>query len=369
MRPAAALGSGGRREAAGPEGYRTASVDPRGIIEGMPLPSTPLPQARAYWSTAPGCGEIRPAPLPAPGPAEALVRATHSGISRGTELLVHRGKVPPAIADHLRAPFQEGDFSGPVKYGYLSVGVVEAGPSDMLGKRVFSLFPHQDRYVVPVDSLTLVPAGVPSARAVLAGAVETAVNALWDSGPRIGDRVAVVGAGMIGAALAALLARHPLSRLQLLDPNPTRRNLAGTLGLEVVDPEEGLGDCDLVYHCSATSAGLARSLELLGFEGEVIELSWFGLDDPQVPLGSHFHSQRLAIRASQVGSVAPARRARRTVQDRLALALTLLEDPAFDALLSGSAPFDELPSVMRRIDAGTLDPLCHVITYPPAPAD
>ncbi len=224
--------------------------------------------ATAYWTIAPGTGELRQHLLKSPAPGEALVRALHSGISRGTELLVHRGGVPPAVAARMRAPFQEGDLPGPVKYGYLSVGLVEAvgaeADAGLLGRTVFCLYPHQDRYVVPVDALTVVPDGVPARRAVLAGTVETAVNAIWDAAPRLGDRIAVIGAGMVGGAVAALLHRFPLQRLELVDVDERRRPVADQLGVRFVTPAEATGDCDVVVHCSATSAGLSRGLELLG---------------------------------------------------------------------------------------------------------
>ena len=239
-------------------------------------------QATAYWTLAPGEGVLRDERLREPGPDEALVRALHSGISRGTELLVNSGGVPSEVADTMRAPFQEGDLPGPVKYGYLSVGVVERGPQDLVDRDVFCLFPHQDRYVVPAAALTPLPPGVPARRATLAGAAETAVNALWDAAPRLGDRVAVVGAGMIGCAVAALLRTFPLQRLQLVDVDPGRESVASALGVELVHPTAAADGCDLVVHASGSSAGLQRSLELLGDEGEVIELSWYGTRDVTV---------------------------------------------------------------------------------------
>jgi hypothetical protein len=320
-------------------------------------------RATAYWTIAPGHGALREEVLRAPGPEEALVRARHSGISRGTELLVHTGAVPAEVAARMRAPFQEGALPGPVKYGYLSVGVVEQGPGDLLQRDVFCLFPHQDRYVVPVEALTLVPDGVPARRATLAGAVETAVNALWDAAPRLGDRVAVVGGGMVGCAVAAVLRAFPLQRLQLVDVDPTRASVASSLGVDLVTPDDAADGCDIVVHASASAAGLARSLDLLGDEGEVIELSWYGSHPVSVPLGSAFHPRRLTLRASQVGEVAAARRTRRTRADRLSYALELLRDDAFDALISGSSPFAELPTTMRAIAAGEIAALCHVIDY------
>nr|WP_123305306.1 zinc-binding alcohol dehydrogenase [Bogoriella caseilytica] len=318
----------------------------------------------AYWTTSPGHGELRTERGRVPGPGEVLVRTLVSGVSRGTETLVHTGAVPAEVAELMRAPFQEGDLPGPVKYGYLSVGVVEDGPAHLIHQRVFVLHPHQDRYIVPVEAVTPVPAGVPTSRAVLAGAVETAINILWEAAPRLGDRIAIIGAGMIGAAVAALARDFPLARLQLIDVNPDRARLAQHWGIEWRDPATAEGDCDLVIHASGSEAGLARALELLGEQGEVVEASWYGSTAPRVPLGGAFHAKRLSIRASQVGVVAAARRARRTHADRLALALDRLTDPAFDALITGTAPFDELPEVMPRLAAGEGAPLCQVITYP-----
>jgi threonine dehydrogenase-like Zn-dependent dehydrogenase len=320
-------------------------------------------QATAYWTLAPGHGALRDEDLREPGPDEALVRARHSGISRGTELLVHRGQIPAEIASRMRAPFQEGELPGPVKYGYLSVGVVEAGPDHLRGREVFCLFPHQDLYVVPVSALTLVPDDVPGRRATLAGAAETAVNALWDAAPRVGDRIAVVGAGMIGCTVAAILTTFPLGRLQLVDVDPRRAAVAAAIGVELVEPDAASDGCDIVIHTSATAAGLQRSLELLGDEGEVIELSWYGDNEVPISLGADFHARRLSIRASQVSQVSAARRARRTHADRMAIAFDLLRDDAFDALITGSSPFADLPETMRQLASGDLDALCHVVDY------
>lgn len=338
-------------------------------------------EARAYWTVEPGRGEIRTETLTPPGRGEALVRTTRSGISRGTETLVHRGGVPESVRELMRAPFQAGELPGAVKYGYLSVGVVEAvgavdtGGADgqsgavdqageLVGRRVFCLYPHQDRYVVPTSALTPIPDDVPDDRALLAGAVETALNALWDAAPRYGDRVAVVGAGMIGACAAALLRRFPLGRLELIDPDPARQAVADALGVRLVAPQDAAGDCDVVLHASATAAGLAGALALAGTEAEVMELSWYGDRLPEVPLGEAFHAKRLVLRASQVGAVAAARRARRTMRDRLALALGELADPAYDVLLTGRCPFVELPARMDDIAQGRWPGLAHVVIYP-----
>ena len=320
-------------------------------------------EAHAFWLRAPGIGEIRPVTLPEPGRDEVMVRTLRSGVSRGTETLVFRGGVPPGQYATMRAPFQEGDFPAPVKYGYLNVGAVERGPEELHGRTVFCLYPHQSAYVVPAHAVTVVPDDVPPARAVLAGTVETAVNALWDAGPLLGDRVAVVGAGMVGCCVARLLSRFPAVEVTLVDVDPGRAEVAAALGVGFGLPADAPGGRDLVVHASATSAGLQRSLELLAPEGTVIELSWYGDDEVQLSLGGAFHSSRLGIRASQVGTVSPARAGRRPTADRLTLALELLRDPAFDALVTGQSHFSELPDVMARLSAGSLPALCHTITY------
>jgi threonine dehydrogenase-like Zn-dependent dehydrogenase len=336
-----------------------ASVQDQPDVEGADVSHT----ARAYWLREPGSGEIRTADLPDPGPGEVLVRALASGVSRGTEALVFAGAVPESQYAVMRAPFQEGELPGPVKYGYLSVGLVETGPSDLVGRTVFSLHPHQTAYVVPAAAVTPVPHGVPARRAVLAGTVETAVNALWDARPLVGDRVAVVGAGMVGCCVARLLAGFPGVEVTLVDPEPARAHVAEALGVRFAPPGSAPRDLDLVVHTSGTSAGLQTSLDLLGDDGTVTDLSWYGDAPVELALGGRFHSGRLRVRASQVGEIALARRGRRTHADRMRLALSLLTDPAYDVLLTGESRFADLPEVMADLASGAMPALCHTIAY------
>jgi threonine dehydrogenase-like Zn-dependent dehydrogenase len=321
-------------------------------------------EARAFWVAEPGRGEIRDEVVPEPGPGEVLVRTVRSAISRGTETLVHRGGVPAELRESMRAPFQAGDFPGPVKYGYLNVGVVTRGEPDLVGRTVFCLYPHQTAYVVPADAVTVVPDDVPAARAVLAGTVETAVNALWDAEPLIGDRVTVVGAGMVGCCVARLLAGIPGTEVTLVDTDASRATTADDLGVGFALPGEAADGRDLVLHTSATSEGLQLSLDLLVADGSVIDLSWYGDTEVRLALGGRFHTDRLAIRASQVGTIASRQRGRRTLAERMVLALDLLRDPAYDALLTGSSPFEELPEVMARLADGRLPALCHSVVHP-----
>jgi hypothetical protein len=291
----------------------------------------------------------------------------YSGISRGTERLVFNGDVPTSEHTRMRAPYQAGEFPAPVKYGYSSVGVVEQGPAELKGRHVFCLYPHQTRYVLPLADAHPLPPQVPPGRAVLAANMETAVNALWDAAPRVGDAITVVGASTLGCLVARLAAGIPGTMVQLVDTDPGRAEVATALGVAFSLPAEARGDADLVVHASASAAGLETALALAGFEATVLELSWFGSGSVGVPLGGAFHAQRLRLVSSQVGAVSPSRRARRSHGQRLACALALLADPALDVLISGEDDFEDLPAVMaqvasRRATPGR-NPLCHRLRY------
>ncbi len=318
--------------------------------------------ARAFWVVAPGRGEIRPAGGAVAGLDDVPVRALASGISRGTEALVYRGRVPPSQHAAMRCPFQEGEFPGPVKYGYAMVGETAPGKTAD-NRRVFCLHPHQTRFAVPASALLPIPDPVPTRRAVLAANMETAVNALWDGAPRLGDRIAVVGAGVVGCLVAALAARHPAARVEVIDVNPARRRVVEVLGAAFAEPDTATAEADLVFHASGSAAGLDTALLLAGFEATVVEMSWYGDQPVAVALGEDFHSRRLTLKSSQVGAVSAARRGRYSRRDRLALALSLLADPVFDCLITGESPFEELPETMARLAEAPGDTLCHVVTY------
>jgi hypothetical protein len=320
-------------------------------------------RAAAFWAIAPGAGELRSETVGEAAAGEVLVRTVWTGVSRGTESLVLRGEVPDSEQERMRAPFQAGGFPFPVKYGYLNVGVVEQGPAPLAGRTVFTLFPHQSAFIVPAGAVIAVPDAVPARRAVLAGAVETAVNVLWDAAPSIGDRITVVGAGMIGCSIARLAAGIPGARVSLVDVDETKEHAAAALGVGFSRPEDAADGPDIVIEASGSAAGLNLALRLAPTVGEVVVASWYGSGEAGVNLGADFHSRRLSIRASQVGAVASSRRARRTTRDRLSLALELLEDPAFDVLLAGSSPWTELPSVMAAFADGSAPGLCHTIDW------
>jgi len=259
----------------------------------------------AFWVAAPGHGELRREAVHAPGALEASVQTIYSGVSRGTESLVFGGHVPPGEHERMRAPFQAGQFPAPVKYGYSNVGRVLQGPSELLGKLVFCLHPHQQRYVVPCEALYVLPESVPAGRAVLAANLETAINGAWDAGVAPGDRVSVVGGGSVGCLAAWLAARIPGCEVQLIDINPHRAGIAQALGIGFAQPAAARPGADVVLHASGSAEGLALALRLAAFESTVVELSWYGDRSVAVALGEAFHSQRLTLKSSQVGTVAP----------------------------------------------------------------
>lgn len=320
--------------------------------------------ARQFWVRVPGSGEIVAAPLPSRQEGEVLVRTLFTGVSRGTESLVFRGRVPESQREAMRAPFQEGDFPAPVKYGYANVGEVLEGPEDLRGRAVFCLFPHQDRYIVPAAAVTPLPEGVPAERAVLAANMETAVNAVWDATPGPGDRIVVFGGGVVGTLVAWLCNALPGARVTLIDPDESRSATAEALGLTFRSSPPGSADADLVVHASGNPQGLVEALAAAGPEATVLELSWFGDRPVTLPLGEAFHHRRLTLRSSQVGRIPAHRQPRWTHERRMELALSLLEEPALDALITGESPFDQLPQLMQRLTGGDVTGvLCHRIRY------
>jgi 2-desacetyl-2-hydroxyethyl bacteriochlorophyllide A dehydrogenase len=309
--------------------------------------------ARALWYVKPGVAEIRPERLSPPSPGEVRIATDYSAISRGTERLVALGEVPKSEWSRMRAPLQAGDFSFPVKYGYSATGTVTAGPDKLIGKRAFVLHPHQDNFHAPETLLAILPDAIPSRRGVLAANMETALNAHWDAGTTLGDRVLVVGAGIVGLLTAYLASRIAGTDVTISDINPERAGYAEKLGVKFAGPADIPGDNRIVFHTSATSAGLEAAIGACAFEGSVIEMSWYGSKPVSVQLGGAFHSRRLKIISSQVGHVAPSHRSQLKHADRLQRAIALLDDDRLDALVSDEVGFEDLPLALPRIWASS----------------
>lgn len=320
--------------------------------------------ARAIWYTGPGQVEIRSRPLSIPGPGVVVVKTMFSGISRGTERLILSGAVGPSEWGRMKAPMQEGEFPFPVKYGYCAVGVVDKGPDALIGKVVFCLHPHQDCFITTPDRLTMVPAQVPPRRATLAANMETALNALWDSGAGPADRIVVVGAGVVGLLIAYLAARLPGADVTVVDVAEERRSAVEAIGARFATPSQAPTGADVVFHTSVAAAGLNLAIDCAGFEGRIVELSWYGDKDVPVKLGGAFHSQRLQLISSQVGTVATSRRARWDYGRRMAAAMALLDDARLDVLVAEDIAFDDAVTALPRVLAPGASGLVPVIRYP-----
>jgi threonine dehydrogenase-like Zn-dependent dehydrogenase len=274
---------------------------------------------------------------------------------------VFNGLVPKSEFDRMRAPFMAGQFPFPVKYGYATVGQAESGA--LRGKVIFALHPHQSLFNISAGAAVEIPQTLPPQRAVLAANMETALNAVWDAAPGPADRIAIVGAGVVGSLVAYLCGHIPGAEVTLVDINPARAELAGAFGVGFAEPVNARGECDLVVHASGSPAGLRTAIELAGEEATVLEMSWYG--DTAVPamLGGAFHSRRLRLVSSQVGKVAPSHRPRWTHSRRLAAAVALLEDPRLDALLAPAVKFPDLTRQLPKILGAGSATLCQLIAY------
>lgn len=320
--------------------------------------------SQSLWYIAPESAEIRSESL-APLPNQFVrVRALFGALSRGTESLVYRGLVPESEFTRMLAPWMGGAFPFPVQYGYSNVGRVEDGPSDWIGKHVFALQPHKTRYQVGIQEVITLPDGVSAERAVLAANMETALNAVWDAAPGPGDRIAIIGGGVVGCLVAYLCGHLPGAEVTLVDINPEREAIAKSLGIHFSLPEAAPSDCDVVFHCSASAAGLATAIAAAGEEATVLELSWYGANSIQAPLGGAFHSRQLRLQSSQVGHIAASRRPRWTHRRRLEAAIQMLTDSRLDVLLESAIHFADLPDRLPDLLGARSNALCCLIRYP-----
>jgi NADPH:quinone reductase-like Zn-dependent oxidoreductase len=331
-------------------------------------PSESKLEAHALSYIAPGRAAIKNVSIPTLTGADkhapyVLVSTAFSGISRGTERLVFEGRLPPSEWGRMRCPHQMGEFPYPVAYGYAAVGEVIEGPGELLGRSVFALHPHQDIFAIPAAEVVPLPDGVPARRGTLTANMETALNALWDSGASAGHRIVVIGGGLVGCLIAALAGRLPGADVTLVDIQRDRAAVAATLGVRFALPGETKGGADVVFHTSASEAGLRLALSLAGFEARIIEVSWFGEKEVALPLGGAFHSQRLQIISTQVGSVSPTVRARWPHRRRIETAINLLDDARLDVLITEEVAFEDLPEALPRLLADGAPGLATAVRY------
>lgn len=318
--------------------------------------------ARSFWLTEKGRGVLRRETLPAPAPGWCVVQTLFSAVSPGTERLVALGKVPAALREEMACPYMGGGFPFPVKYGYSLVGEVIDGPPKLRGRRVHILHPHQDVCVVRVEDARPLPDSLPPARATLASNMETAVTAAWDSGVVLGERVLVVGFGIVGALVAHVLGRGPAVEVEVVDRRPDRRRLAEAMGFRA-SGAPGPDAYDLAFDTSGSPSGLQAAIDAVGVEGRVVAVSWYGTEPARLALGGTFHSRRKRILSSQVSRIPGALQPRFDRARRTALVFRLLESPELDRLMGPRVPFAELPKAYETLVGRTPEGLSPLIVY------
>jgi len=310
--------------------------------------------ARCYWVETAGHGGLRECELSQPTTGEVLVETQYSGISPGTERLVGLGLVPPTVATQMACQAMRGSFDLPIAYGYSLVGTTSTG------ERVFTMHPHQDRLVASKEQLIVLPEEVPSARATLLPNLETALNAVWDAELRGDEKVAVIGGGAVGQLVNFVLSRLHQGAVTLVEKDPAR-------AADALTPEQiSQGSVDVAFHASGTGAGLQLAIDATGFEGRIIELSWYGDQPVTLRLGGSFHHDRKRLIASQVATIAPSHRAAGRVA-RTRAVLELLRDPRLDGLLGNPIPFTDLPEFFADLYAGNPTPACPLVEYKTTP--
>jgi 2-desacetyl-2-hydroxyethyl bacteriochlorophyllide A dehydrogenase len=322
-----------------------------------------MDKARALWFEETNRAAFLEEILPGLKPGWCKLKSLFSGISPGTESLILSGQVPDRVYHEMKCPYMGGQFPFPVKYGYSLVGKITDGPKALLGKIAHLLHPHQDKCMVRIDDIFLVPPDVPPQRATLASNLETAVNAIWDSQFSLGDHALVVGFGAIGSLVARLLSFFPGSRVKVMDTNPDKRRTAEKMGFSVLYPEEASEKFDLAFHASGNPSGLQSAVDMVGFEGKVVEMSWYGKHQVSLSLGGNFHSQRKAIISSQVSHLSPGQRSRWDHKRRKSLVFDLLQRIEFDEHLTYSVSFSELPRTYSKLKIFRRENLGYLVTY------
>lgn len=342
--------------------------------------------AESLYFTGPRETAIRATDV-TPADGDVLVDTLVSGISAGTELLVFRDEAPDELTADESIDALDGDLAYPVRYGYAAVGVVvETGDSvadDWLGRTVFSFNPHESRFTASPDEVVPVPDDIDVEAMAMLPSVETATSLVLDGRPRIGERVVVFGAGVIGLCTIDALSGFPLDRLVAVEPVPARREHARRLGADVaiapseIDEEfptdtDGSGTdlsgadppgADLVFELSGQPAALDDAIGVAGYDGRVVVGSWYGTKRASLDLGTDFHRERISIESSQVSTLSPETRGRFTKGRRMTVALDRLRELDTDSLITHRIPFEAADSAYRLLDEEPGSALQVLLTY------
>ncbi|WNJ16800.1 zinc-binding alcohol dehydrogenase [Pontibacter sp. G13] len=320
--------------------------------------------AQALWHLDAQSSELAEVPLEISPTLPCTVETQASLISSGTERLVSSGLVPASIQPDMRVPYMRGNFEFPMTYGYSLVGKVSNHDHPLSGQMVHLLHPHQTICQVASGDAFPVPEGIPARRATLASNLETAVNAIWDSGMSTGDKILVVGFGIIGSLVARLASLFPGTEVYVAETQRKRRMMAEQMGFFLLGDHDSEVEFDCAFHCTGASGGLQTAIDQVGYEGVIVELSWYGTRGIEVNLGGDFHSKRKKIISSQVSNLPADRQGRWGFRRRKETVFELLKDPVFDAHITREIPFEELPDFFQRLRQGEIHELACCVSYP-----
>ncbi|WP_037340998.1 zinc-dependent alcohol dehydrogenase [Saccharospirillum impatiens] len=345
------------------------------------MTTTPLTSAKhdsdcasQLWFTAPFQVEIRSAPLPTPGPGDVRVRSLYSAVSTGTELLLYRGQLPQSMALDSTLESLQTSSHYPVQYGYACVGEVEQIGDGVdpawLGQRVFSFQPHASHFIARPEQLIAVPDDVSAQAAVFLPNMETAVSLVQDGRPMLGERVLVLGQGVVGLLVSAVLAQHPLASLSAIEGQPERQALARHFGVQsVCSPAEAnpvhqpaLADADLIYEISGHPEALNLAIELSGFASRIVIGSWYGNKPVSLDLGGAAHRNRLQLITSQVSTLAPSLSGRWDKQRRFDVAWNMIRRIDPTQLITHTVPLHEAGALYQQLheqQPGIVQPVFH----------
>jgi 2-desacetyl-2-hydroxyethyl bacteriochlorophyllide A dehydrogenase len=331
--------------------------------------------ARSLYFLGPETVTVEERPVPDPDDDQLLVRTERSAISSGTELLIYRDKAPGDIKTDETIDALDGTLSYPLQYGYSAVGKVVATGRTVddawEGRRVFAFHPHESHFLATPEEV--VPVDLPPDRAALLANAEAAVNFVMDGRPRIGERVAVFGQGVVGLLTTTFLSSFPLERLVTVDCYDHRRSVSQSLGAdEAVGASADVSACfdadhidgaDLTFEVSGDPDALNDAIKTTGYAGRVIVGSWYGNKPVNLDLGGAYHRSHVRVRSSQVSRVDPDHLGRWDKDRRFALVRDLLTDVDVDSIVTDEFPVERADEAYDQLDTAPESTLGVMLTY------
>ena len=314
---------------------------------------------QSFWIKKKNNSYIKDHSINQAGKNELLIQTKYSGISYGTERVVYTGSVPDSQRELMRCPYQEGNFGSDVKYGYMNIGKVIDGPPGFKGKYVYTLFPHQTYYILDKTEVTLIPESIPLKRCLLTANMETAINGMWDTLPSCGDKILVIGSGVVGFLMAYILKSIPGSEILLVDSDSKKNKYSKLFNINFKNKYKA----NIIYECSGNAKILDGLSKHVKDEAIICILSWYGDNISKVKFGEEFLSKRIKIIFSQVSKVSHNRSQYWDNVKRRELAIKMLNDDRLDNLIEKKIiKFSKLPLFFSQMN-NKQSFFCKVVDY------